>query len=308
MGYRWSLASAILLFLLTILGALVVGLNAGFVCPNWPLCDGSLIPPLKGLVLIEYIHRLAAFLATIFIVYNAWRSWRKRRVDRLVRNLALASVLLLLLQSALGALIVVMKLPGWFTTVDVTNSMLILIVLSAMVAVGVRESREKKGLANSQVINQANGYRRLAFASAWTTIAIVLQTVIGGYFRHSGDSQALFGQHSYLLSHFEHGIPSLDQSVIMLIVHVGFTLVIMAGIVYLAFLVATMGVHRTPVALLILLTLYQIALGIISLQTKLSLTSDTMHFAGAAAMVVVAGYLWMIASLEQKPRGVLSFS
>ncbi len=31
MGYRWSLTSAVLLYALAILGALVVGLNAGFV-------------------------------------------------------------------------------------------------------------------------------------------------------------------------------------------------------------------------------------------------------------------------------------
>ncbi len=215
----------------------------------------------------------------------------------MVRWLALLSVLLLLLQSMLGALIVVMKLPGWFTTIDVSNSLILLAVLGAMTAVGVREVRDRRHL---HVVTPYEIYRlgALQRPAAVTTIAIFAQTVIGGFFRHSGESQALFGQDSYLLSHFQHGMPSIDASVVMLIVHISFTIVVVAAIVWLTFSVAKIGWHRTPVIALLILTVYQAVVGIVSLQTKLSLSSDTLHFAGAAAMVLISGYVWMIVFIE----------
>ncbi len=252
---------------------------------------------MHGLVLVEYIHRLIAFLATVFIVYNAWRSFRKRRGDVLIRWLALLSVFLLLLQSMLGALIVVMKLPGWFTTIDVSNSLILLAVLGAMTAVGVREVRDRKHL---QVVHskETRRFEALRWPAGVTTIAIFIQTVIGGFFRHSGESQALFGQDSYLLSHFQHSMPSIDVSVVMLIVHISFTAVVVAAIVWLTFSVVKIGFHRTPVIALLALTAYQAVVGIVSLQTKLSLISDTLHFAGAAAMILISGYVWMMVLLE----------
>lgn len=217
----------------------------------------------------------------------------------MVRWLALLSVLLLLLQSMLGALIVVMKLPGWFTTIDVSNSLILLAVLGAMTAVGVREVRDRK---HHQVAtqNEVHQLASLRWPAGVTTIAVFMQTVIGGFFRHSGESQALFGQDSYLLSHFQHGMPNVDVSVIMLIVHISFTVVVTTAILWLAFRVAKIGWHRTPVVALLLLTVYQAVVGIVSLQTKLSLSSDTLHFAGAAAMVLICGYVWMIVMMEGK--------
>ena len=244
---------------------------------------------------------MIAFFATIFIVYNAWRSWRKRRGDALVRGLALGSIALLLLQSALGALIVVLKLPGWFTTIDVSNSLVLLAVLGALTAVGVHEVRDSRRL---QVGDEKDDKlaASLRLPAAVTTIVIFIQTVIGGYFRHSGESQALFGQNSYLLSHFQHRMPGIDISVIMLVIHIGFTVAVIAAIVWLAFKVAAAGRYRTPVIALLFLTLYQAVVGVVSLQTKLSLSSDTLHFAGAAAMIGISGYIWTIVSVTAKPQ------
>ncbi|KYP80267.1 hypothetical protein AYJ22_11990 [Ferroacidibacillus organovorans] len=89
------------------------------------------------------MHRLIALIASILIPFNAIHMWWMHRKNRLTSRLALLSMLFLALQVALGALIVVFVLPGAFTTIDVANSFLLLIVLSAMTAVGWREHRQK---------------------------------------------------------------------------------------------------------------------------------------------------------------------
>lgn len=292
MGYKWPLVTTVLLYALTIIGAVVVGLNAGFSCPKWPLCGGTLIPPLHGPMAVEWWHRLITLLATLSIVYNAWRTWRKRREDRLAKRLALLSVILLLTQIMLGALIVVLVLPGWFTTVDVANSLLLLSVLAGLTAIGFQERRNVRypSVASQHAaIRSAQALRKPAL---WTAVLIFVQTLIGGFFRHSGESQRLYGQDSYLLSHKEHVLPTISSSVVMLAVHIGFTLAVTAGVVWL--LVATAKQRRflgASIALAVL-TVYQMTVGIVSLQTKLAFVPDTLHWSGAALMVTVGAYAY----------------
>src|SRR5215470_9398839 len=67
MAARIVWAAAMAVFCLMTLGNVVSATGSGLACPDWPLCHGSVIPPLRADVLIEYSHRLAALVATIVI-------------------------------------------------------------------------------------------------------------------------------------------------------------------------------------------------------------------------------------------------
>lgn len=110
----FALASVVSAFALIVLGGVVRVTGSGLGCGGeWPLCDGSLIPPLTQADIIEYSHRLVAsaivgplILATCAM---AWLGYR--RVRALVLP-ATVSVVLLLAQGLLGGVTVLTELPG----------------------------------------------------------------------------------------------------------------------------------------------------------------------------------------------------
>lgn len=238
------------------------------------------------------MHRLIALIASILIPLNAVYMWWTHRKNRLVSRLALLSMLLLALQVALGALIVVFVLPGAFTTIDVGNSFLLLIVLASLTAAGWREHRQKLTKPSAKALQEdADKAKPFRVPVSFALGVIFFQSIVGGYFRHSGNSQALFGQHSYLLSHHQQTMPSETEALFWLVLHIGVTAGVVASIVWLLTLSVRNGRYRIEAFALFTLTVYQIAVGFLTLQTKLAVSSDTLHFAGANALVGVAGYL-----------------
>ena len=80
--------------------------GSGLACPDWPLCQGRLIPPFEFNVLIEWFHRLAALLTSVSLfVTVGWVLVHPATRARVGLRAALA-VVLLLVQVLLGALTV----------------------------------------------------------------------------------------------------------------------------------------------------------------------------------------------------------
>ncbi len=55
---RLSLVTLTLLWLIIPSGAIVRLTSSGLGCPDWPLCDGGVVPASAGHQLIEYTNRL----------------------------------------------------------------------------------------------------------------------------------------------------------------------------------------------------------------------------------------------------------
>jgi heme A synthase len=108
--YRLTVLTAAFALALAVIGGLVDPGEASLACPDWPLCNGRVLPSLSGAVLVEHGHRIVALAVAVLTAIVAALVVRNRS-DRGLRRLAFAAVALVGAQAALGALTVVFGLP-----------------------------------------------------------------------------------------------------------------------------------------------------------------------------------------------------
>ncbi len=130
----WAFSTVALTLGLIIFGAVVRVTDSGLGCgSDWPLCNGTIFPPLDNVTAwIEWLHRLFALLIGVFglgMLATAWRAYGRN--NRVVLNMVALAAALFIVQSALGAFVVVLDLPPTFVTLHLGTSMLLLGALIA---------------------------------------------------------------------------------------------------------------------------------------------------------------------------------
>jgi heme A synthase len=175
MAARLAWSAVVAVFVLMTLGNVVSATGSGLACPDWPLCHGSLIPPLRPDVLIEYSHRIAALAATVLILAVAGLTLRRGRAPG-TRRLAGLLPALLVVQILLGGITVLLKLPDLVSTAHLVNALLILAGLIVL----ARALREPAPRPRAAAVARL---RRLARVGL---VVLLAQLALGGYVRHSG--------------------------------------------------------------------------------------------------------------------------
>ena len=103
---RLATSTAVLMFGLIVVGSIVRTTGSGLACPDWPLCQGRLIPPFQFNVFMEWLHRLIALCVGLLLFATAGTVVRRRETRGPLGGLALLAVTLYLTQALLGALTV----------------------------------------------------------------------------------------------------------------------------------------------------------------------------------------------------------
>jgi heme A synthase len=173
--YRFAVATALATFLLLVIGGLVHPTGSSLACPDWPLCNGMVFPPMRGGILYEHGHRLAALAVTVLTVALAVGVFRARR-ERALRGLALLAVVLVGVQASLGALTVVYKLPLIVSASHLATSMAFFSLVIYLA------HRLRPGGAWAPPVGR--GLAGLAAA------AVYVQIVLGALVRHTGSALA----------------------------------------------------------------------------------------------------------------------
>jgi cytochrome c oxidase assembly protein subunit 15 len=126
----------VLTYALIMLGAWVRATGSGLACPDWPTCYGHLlplpgeVPPDAGYayhqVMAEWLHRLLAggILGPLVLVI-AWLAWRARWHNPRMPAYAAALLILLLTQAGLGGLTVLDQNSPWSVALHLSTALLL---------------------------------------------------------------------------------------------------------------------------------------------------------------------------------------
>ncbi len=129
--------TAILVFLLIVVGGIVSASGAANACPDWPTCLGTWMPPQNQGALYNYAHRVLSALVAPFLIASAWIAWRQFRNQHVLFHPILVACISFAAQIGLGASIALfpsMKGIGWLNVVHLQLSLL---TLAGVVIAGV---------------------------------------------------------------------------------------------------------------------------------------------------------------------------
>jgi len=100
-----AVLSAITAYGTIVIGGTVRGMDAGGACPDWPLCNNSIVPNLGDpRVAVEYAHRLVAALTSLLVLLTMAFAVLWHRAQAPIVTLSLMTFAVLVAQVAFGAL------------------------------------------------------------------------------------------------------------------------------------------------------------------------------------------------------------
>jgi heme o synthase len=178
---RFSTALAGATLLLVFIGGLVTSTHSGLAVPDWPLSYGRIVLPMRGAVLYEHGHRLAAAsIGLLSILTAVVFQWKESR--RWLRGLAWGAVGLVVLQGLFGGLTVLYQLKKpVFSIVHacLAQSFFVLTVSLAVLSSNAwKTARERPA--------EGEGETPLHQAALLLFLTLFLQLVLGAVIRHTG--------------------------------------------------------------------------------------------------------------------------
>ncbi|MBM4184485.1 MAG: heme A synthase [Gemmatimonadetes bacterium] len=98
----WAVVAAAMVFVQSVLGALVRHMDAGVACMDFPLCLGRVVPPLVNApITVHFLHRALAVVTTA-VVLALWVRAHRTETSPRIRTWATVAAALVLTQVGLG--------------------------------------------------------------------------------------------------------------------------------------------------------------------------------------------------------------
>ena len=271
--------TVVLLMLLLVWGNVVAGIGAGLACPDWPLCYGSVLPPLRWDIVMETGHRLlAAVTGVALIALCIHRALRWRGWSRLVPALLLG---LLVLQIFLGAVVVLLEIPVREVTLHfaVAVSMFVLTLYVA----------HFDGRRFVPIFSLSS----LSGPLFVLGLLVVAQSVLGAYVRHSGAAMACGAQFPTCLGYVVP--PTLEGGVLNHFLHrlgayllLLYTLALsMASVFH-----AALRPFRAPLFSALALVLVQVGVGAGVVFSRADVGAVALHLVVALVFMAVVFDAW----------------
>ncbi|KAF0216087.1 MAG: cytochrome c oxidase assembly protein subunit [Geobacteraceae bacterium] len=266
-----------LFFILLVWGNLVAGLKAGLACPDWPLCQGRVLPPFHFDVWMEFMHRVIAAVATLFLIPLSCRRFREYRGA--AKSVPLAALVIVAAEILIGGFTVLLELPVQLTTLHFMAGLMVFVLASYMATFDGEEARFS-----------LRGYAGLFFGLG---AFLFSQAALGAYVRHSGAGLAC--------ADFPTCQGNWLPAVITGPLFVHFSHRLTAYLIFLTFAVLYIAArldnrlrnHRRTALLLLLACLAQIGVGAGVVLSGLDYGATAAHLALALIMMLLTGRMWV---------------
>ncbi len=108
-----ALAALLVAIIQVTLGGVVRVTGSGLGCPDWPLCDGRVIPVFERTALVEFSHRVVASIVGLLSLSVAALAVRSYRTELWLLVPSLIGAFLVLVAALLGAVVVWTELSWW---------------------------------------------------------------------------------------------------------------------------------------------------------------------------------------------------
>jgi cytochrome c oxidase assembly protein subunit 15 len=286
---RFLKVLAVLIFFLIVVGGMVRNLGAGLACPDWPLCQGRIIPQFDLRVFAEYFHRLFAALVSLTTLgLSAFIFYKPELRKKLGKPAALA-LILLLSQVVLGGLTVLKLLQSEIVALHLGTGTLFFATVIFMAKKSATPKAPNEGQNKNTEITKS-----LAFWASLALGLVYLQIILGGLVssHYAGlacpDFPTCLGKWWPTLA---------DINVHIQIAHrVGATLVFLSVLYFAIKLLKSGAFYKRAYVispLIFLLLLVQIALGIGNVLLRLPIAMSVTHLAvaeGLFALVLISNY------------------
>ena len=132
---------AMAVFALLLFGSQVTATSQWFVFPDWPLMNGSFLPPLSDGNAAHVLHRWVAIVVGLIVAAVTLAAWRTQRSNRAILRLTLIAAVLFPIQAVIGGAQVLTNLAGWTQTLHVALGALIWAAMAGLVATSYYAAR-----------------------------------------------------------------------------------------------------------------------------------------------------------------------
>jgi cytochrome c oxidase assembly protein subunit 15 len=280
---RLGLLTTVLMFGLIVVGSVVRTTGSGLACPDWPLCEGRLIPRFESHVLTEWFHRLLALLVSIMVLATAGWVVALAPVRARLGGLAALAAGLLCAQVVLGALTVWKLLSPSIVSSHLAVALLLFSTLLTVTLIAQGAARPAAAPAPPRAAATAPRHVGLAPTFALASGLAYFQCLLGGLVssNHAGlacpDWPTCNGQ----------WFPPLEGAVGLQMTHRwgGYLLTLVVLLAAARARASDDPGIRRGAAVAALLTMLQVALGVMNVLLGTPPWLSALHLANAAALL-----------------------